>query len=215
MPFLYDLGVNVLAGLIGFILGIPATIYLIEPALEKRRLARAMPLIGGAIEYELLEPLGELRNRSILVAKSEQARLPDRMLQNAVEAIDRFIEKFGTRTPDDINNVLIIIRYVAETGQKMLSKIETRDAERLAERELAFGLANDISLLLETLAEDHVLPSYRVSEECPGCRGKLEVSTSGRLYCQRCQTSHSFREILVKEAGSFLDQDLRSGKPKQ
>lgn len=174
---------------------------MIEPILQKRRLASAQPLISSAIAFEILNPLTTLRDRALLAARSDEERLSDELLRNAVTAIDGFIGKFGTQTSHEVDHVLMIIKQLAKIHQilpEMTSILYVHEKRiQLAKREFSRTLGHAVSILLDTLAAYHLL-SY-VSEKCPECGQQLKLTTTGSLYCPSCQTSHSFLEIFLKQ----------------
>jgi hypothetical protein len=201
MTILYDLGINLLAGLIGFVIGIPVTYYFIEPLLEKRVVSKATDLVRFEVEHELWKPLKDLATRAIAVAKAKNQAISQEQLRSASLAIDGFLNQFRARIPSQLEEHLVSMRWTIKVVEEIQESLEKHEAAKIFylsffPKMLGSGI---YKLFDELIAAGYV---SRVDDECPKCGKSLSVSASHALYCSGCQCSFSYSGIFSDKIGN-------------
>jgi len=194
-----DLGYHVLDVVIGIIIGIPVTIYAIEPLLEKRRVSSGMPLVRSAVEFELWEPLDKVAKRALAVAKSQELTIPKEQLQLAAKSVDDFVVKYGSRVPNSVVNGLIIVKQAFTLMNEIQTIFNEKPEYGRTSPTLPASFARMLACGVYQLFDQFVALrlASSVDVECPTCGQNLKTSFSGRLYCPNCQSSSGYLEIFL------------------
>jgi len=174
--FWYDLGIDILADLISFALGAVATYFIVDHLLEKkkreRELAQAKPLAKSAISFRLWPILRVVIFSLFPLLRISQKKLKADFFKIAeenhfvfiFEEIERLIDIYGNRIPDDIQEDLMNFGYHAGDFCESISfiKINFEIVDKLEEWKTfpddAKKLGAEAEALVSKLVERDLVP---------------------------------------------------------
>ena len=135
---LYDLGVNIIADIIGFLVALLLTYrfvgFFLEKRTQKQELTKVKPIAKKAISYRLWWML-----RFIALDVTRLSSTPTDVLENEgfffdhvheeplaamFDQIERLLEIYGKRIPDDVQNDLMSLGYMAGDLSESISRIK-------------------------------------------------------------------------------------------
>lgn len=205
MDISYDLGISLLAGLIGLLVGIPITIYFIDPMLEKRRQGRLAPAVRTAVDSELWPALLRMSFEiDTLIGNGidpkqlnwlQAGSTFDTALTEALQKVGAFLNRYRNGIPAQAQVHLITLEKCLEIVQLDMAAHRSLRAPFIDPRDrIAFSIGPELAmeaygkLSNELIKNDLLHPEYH-QLRCPKCGDMTEYSRSRHYYCANCQLS--------------------------